>query len=170
MGEDVLLNNKNIASERPTRKLAHRWIGPFKIEAKFSENAYRLALPESMKIHPVFHVSLLKKYHENDPVAFSDRPPPEPPPPVDVKGQPEFEVEAILDKRQRRRKTEYLVNGWDTPITKRHGNQLSISSMPPGSWPSSEMLIQITPDILDRPELAICQRLRPLVPTHALKG
>ena len=44
-------------------KLAPRYIGPFEIRSKVGEVAYRLVLPlELSRIHPVFHVSMLRKY------------------------------------------------------------------------------------------------------------
>ena len=44
-------------------KLASRYIGPFKIKSRVGEVAYRLVLPpELSRIHPVFHVSMLRKY------------------------------------------------------------------------------------------------------------
>ena len=47
-------------------KLAPRYIGPFEIRSKVGEVAYRLVLPpELSRIHPVFHVSMLRKYISN---------------------------------------------------------------------------------------------------------
>ena len=44
-------------------KLSPRYIGPFEILEKVGLVAYRLALPpELSSIHPVFHVSMLRKY------------------------------------------------------------------------------------------------------------
>ena len=44
-------------------KLAPRYIGPFEIRSEVGEVAYRLVLPpELSRIHPVFHVSMLRKY------------------------------------------------------------------------------------------------------------
>jgi hypothetical protein len=43
-------------------KLAARYCGSFEILEKMGPIAYMLALPKSMHIHNVFHVSLLKKY------------------------------------------------------------------------------------------------------------
>ena len=44
-------------------KLAPRYIGPFEIVERIGMVAYRLALPPNMsQVHPVFHVSMLRKY------------------------------------------------------------------------------------------------------------
>ena len=44
-------------------KLAPRYIGPFEIRSQVGEVAYRFVLPpELSRIHPVFHVSILRKY------------------------------------------------------------------------------------------------------------
>jgi hypothetical protein len=43
-------------------KLAARYCRPFEILEKIGPVAYMLALPASMRVHNVFHVSLLNKY------------------------------------------------------------------------------------------------------------
>ena len=44
-------------------KLASRYIGPFEIKSRVGEVAYKLVLPlELSRIHPVFHMSMLRKY------------------------------------------------------------------------------------------------------------
>ena len=65
-GDQVLLNIKNFRLQSGLcRKLAPRFIGPFKVIEPVgpSQLAFRLDLPSGLRIHPVFHVSALKPYH-----------------------------------------------------------------------------------------------------------
>ena len=48
---------------RVSQKLAKRFYGPFRIIRRIGSVAYDLELPPSARIHPVFHVSLLKECH-----------------------------------------------------------------------------------------------------------
>lgn len=46
-------------------KLAPQYYRPFKVLARVEVMAYKLQLPETAKIHPIFHGSLLKKAVED---------------------------------------------------------------------------------------------------------
>ena len=104
IGEKVWLSARNIKTARSSKKLDYKRIGPYSILKKVNKNAYKLDLPPTMKIHNVFHVSLLDKYRE--PVEGQK---PSEPAPVIVEQEEEWEVERILDSRRRKRKLQYLV-------------------------------------------------------------
>ena len=54
---------KRVMSFGKKSKLAPRYIGPFEIRSKAGKVAYRLVLPpELSRIHPVFHMLILRKH------------------------------------------------------------------------------------------------------------
>lgn len=118
VGQYVWLDSRNIRTLRPQKKLDWKNLGPFRITEIISPHAYKLDLPASMKIHPVFNVSLLRPAAGN-PVPGQRQ---EPPPPVEVDGLEEWQVEDILDSRWERRgrggpRLKYTVKwtGYDDP-------------------------------------------------------
>ena len=110
-GDKVWLLRRNIATRHPSSKLDYKRLGPFTIADQINPVAFRLNLLLSMKVHDVFHVSLLEPYVPNTLPGQLE----EPPPPDIVDGEPEYEVEEILDSRIFRRKLQYLVSwkGYD---------------------------------------------------------
>ncbi|KNE98346.1 hypothetical protein PSTG_08422 [Puccinia striiformis f. sp. tritici PST-78] len=106
-GSEVWLNSKHIATTRPTAKFEHRWLGPFPIQRQISTSAYKLTLPPSMKgVHPVFHVSMLRK-HQVDTIEGRRRSAPQP---VEVLGAEEWEVEEVLDCKGWGSRRRYLIS------------------------------------------------------------
>ena len=69
--------------------------------------------PNTVRLHPVFHVSLLE-HAASDPFPGQVSPPP---PAVLVDGEEEWEVESVLDSRTHYRRLQYLVKwkGYDMP-------------------------------------------------------
>ncbi|XP_070040960.1 uncharacterized protein [Nicotiana tomentosiformis] len=67
VGETVLLRvspMKGIIRFGKKGKLSSRFIGSFEVVRRVGEVAYELALTPSLSgVHPVFHVSMLRRYH-----------------------------------------------------------------------------------------------------------
>ena len=112
IGDTVWLKTEHIdlanVPELSSKKLQDKFIGPFPIiKIIVPKTTYKIELPSNWKIHPVFHVSKLKKCIEQDDL-FESREALRPLPEI-IEDQPEYEVERIVDRRIRYRKLQYLV-------------------------------------------------------------
>jgi hypothetical protein len=105
IGDKVWLLCRNLKTNRPCDKLDFRRLGPFLVVKQINNITFRLELPPSMKIHPVFHISLLEPYQES---SISGRFQ-VPLPPIEIERQEEFEVSEILDSRIIRRKLTIII-------------------------------------------------------------
>lgn len=87
---NVYLFCRNIKTKRPSDKLDYKKIGLFRILQKLSEISYELSLSLTMRIYPVFYISLFEPVLANvrldQNTIFEDY-------------KPEYEVERIIDVR-----------------------------------------------------------------------
>lgn len=93
-GDRVWLLRKHIKTTRPSSKLDYKRLGPFEILRMIGKVAVELKLPQTMKIHPIFHISLIKIYKTSN-----IRPQQPDPPPIEIEGEQEWEVKEILSTK-----------------------------------------------------------------------
>jgi transposase InsO family protein len=107
VGDKVFLDIRNLKTRRPSKKLDWKNAGPFLVTKVVSPYAYKLELPPDIRIHPVFHTSLLRP-SPSDPLPGQIQPPP---PTIVIDGEEEYQVEKVEDSRfnRRRKRHEYLV-------------------------------------------------------------
>ena len=103
MGDQLWLQ-QNIQTTLPSTKLEYQKLGLFQIISQVNPVAFHLALPTSMKIHLVFHVSLLERYY----VSTIPERTLQPPPSIEINNELEYEVEEVLDSRFKRKQLERL--------------------------------------------------------------
>ncbi|KAK3550712.1 hypothetical protein QTP70_003974 [Hemibagrus guttatus] len=111
-GQKVWLSTCDIKLRLPCKKLSPRFIGPFTIVRQINPVTYRLQLPPEYRIHPVFHVSLLKPHHPSVLLSTGPGVAEEPPLPLIVDDGTAYLVKEILDSRRRGGRLEYLVD-WE---------------------------------------------------------
>jgi hypothetical protein len=94
VGDKVLLSTKylNLKHSKKSRKLLPKWIGPFEVVQVVGPVAYKLKMNPGWRVYPVFHVLLLEPYRKDGRVQ-------PPPPPIEMEGALEYEVESILEHR-----------------------------------------------------------------------
>jgi hypothetical protein len=120
-GQLVLLSTKNLTLKTlGPNKLLPRWVGPFKVLSKVGEVAYKLDLPDCMKIHPVFHVSLLYPYKKDHRTGDA-------PEAIYVAEEGDlYHIDCVLEHKKVRNQIKYLVqwtgygpehNSWVSYVT-----------------------------------------------------
>ena len=116
VGDFVWLSTTNIPITDSFPKLRPRFIGPFKILSFVSDNTVHLELTDRFRHleHSVFNLKWLRPHQDRDPnfELRIDRPDP-----LSTAQGLAYEVEQILDKRQRGRGIQYLVHwkGYPNP-------------------------------------------------------
>jgi hypothetical protein len=90
------------AFKKVHQKLASRFFSSYPIIQNVGNVTYKLQLPEGVRIHPVFHVSLLKKYMGDALDTHTDLPP------VSDEGAIILEPKAILDHRWAKQGGKFL--------------------------------------------------------------
>jgi hypothetical protein len=105
-GDKVYLLQRNIKSDKLTKKLDAVKLGPFKILRQKGPVNYELELPKRMRIHLVFYVSLLEPVTLDATLQQDVRD-------IDPEVQePIYQVERILQERTVRGQKQYLVR-WE---------------------------------------------------------
>ena len=146
MGDFVLLSTTNLRVKNVPAKLRRKFVGPFEIVDKIGPLVYKLKLPDTWKIHNVFHVSLLKPWNQSLFSAAQQQVVPELEEPEIVQY---YETEKIIRwhwvGQGRRRTKEYLVLWQDQPVEE-------MSWVPEANFPDKAALQQDLDE--DKPEEA----------------
>ena len=102
------MNTRNLFTKQPSRKLGNCHTGKYQVKKIVSNYAVELDLSSDLHVHPVFHVNLLEPATTDDPHPGHVQPPS---PPIEVDGETEYEVTAIVDFRLfgRTKKLQYRV-------------------------------------------------------------
>ena len=106
VGDKVWLDARNLHL-KTTCKLTPRRLGPFEILEEISPVVYKLKLPETWRVHNVFHTSLLTLQVVTPEYGI----PADPPLPEPIDGESEFKVKNILQHKfvGRKKEIRYLV-------------------------------------------------------------
>jgi hypothetical protein len=143
VGDQVMMSTKNLRMPAGlSSKLTAKFMGPFEIVRQASPVAFELSLPATVKIHPVFHASLLKYHHP--PVVVSEDYTRPGPVYADRTGA-YYEVDRVLGKRRirmgsGRTQWQYLVSWKGYPASD-------------NSWQPAKDVVHLKEDIERAPDV-----------------
>jgi hypothetical protein len=112
VGDKVLISSEHLTTNRPNKKLDHRFLGPYPIIG-MKGSSYEIELPQGSSAHNVFHADKLRpiptetfpgqKLAGPEPTTLADD------------GVPEWEVDKILDCQMKGRAPRYRAKWKDDP-------------------------------------------------------
>ena len=111
-GQKVWLDTWNMKTTYH-KKMTPKRKGPFEIEEVLGPVTYWLKIPNTWKIHNVFHAVLLKPYQENDIYGKNFLAPPL----EIINGEEVYQIETILKHRKRGWGYQYLIKWEGYPIS-----------------------------------------------------
>jgi len=107
VGDHMWLENKNIQSNRLSRKLDNKRYRPFRISKDIGSGAFQLELSEGWMIHNIFNEDLLTRCVE---LGFKGQHKDPTPPLMIINEKEEYKVEEVRKHRKCERGTQYLVH------------------------------------------------------------
>jgi hypothetical protein len=104
VGDNVWLSTRHVRTTRPTKKIYYKRTEPDTVRKVINKNASKLDLPYMLRKDIVLHVMLLSRYTPvTDGQSVVEQQP------MIIDDSDEWEVDQILDSKQRYRKLHYLV-------------------------------------------------------------
>jgi Chromo (CHRromatin Organisation MOdifier) domain len=107
IGTKVWLEGTNITMLWPIKKFNDKWYGPFEVLAKVGPLSYRLKIPTTWHVHPLFNEILLTPFQSP---SFPSQQQTHPcPPALIVEQEKEYKIEEIHNSRRCQGCLEFLV-------------------------------------------------------------
>jgi hypothetical protein len=100
-GDKVYPLTKNLRTRQPSKGLDHVKVRPFLVKEQSRPVNYVLDLPKDARIHPKFHIKMLKPADPDTPLQTTFY--------YESEEENEFEVEKIVDSKQTTTTRFYLV-------------------------------------------------------------